>query len=294
MPFTQPYKGFFTKGDLIYGLAPSRRGLMIHLRGTDLILTKSTQVEYIASTVDHYRGETYQKKIDEFNAAYEAETVGYLPQYNQPQILEAQKRRDKRIEVANEFAADLTGFQNQLGLHAKYGRYIPALQGYGMNEEAFASAVDNVASNSAFRAKSKFGMEWTARKNAGLDANSSTAGVHIHFALDDIDMAAVVTKTHRFEDQSHNVLAEDLPKGKSKKNEDKVRTITHSELRWIYRNRGNPLVQRSIQFWLNQVACGPPWENDTETTTLPTNRRVVSWRTAWTLYKPSLTHNSFD
>ncbi|WP_432721010.1 hypothetical protein R0381_002764 [Jeongeupia wiesaeckerbachi] len=291
MPFSQPYKTYFTKGDLIYGLAPSRTGLMIKFFGADLILSKATDVKFVATTVDHYRGETFWQKISEYDQAYAEEIKGYVPQYNQGSIDEAQERRLARKGVALDFSKDLTGFQEQLGGHAKYGRYMTELKKHGMNETAFAGKVSDVISNSAFRAKSKFGMEWTIKKNEGRDVHSIHSAVHIHFVLDSMDMAAVVTKTHRFEDSNQNVLAQDLPRGKSKPGDDRIRTITHSELRWIYRNRNNPLVQQSVQFWKDKDPCCPPWDNDGETVKLPSGKDV-SWKAAWTIYKPSMTHDT--
>jgi hypothetical protein len=48
MPFNQPFNWNFTDGDLIYGLAPSRRSLVIHFGATILNIKGP-------STVDQYR-----------------------------------------------------------------------------------------------------------------------------------------------------------------------------------------------------------------------------------------------
>lgn len=37
------------------------------------------------------------------------------------------------------------------------------------------------------------------------------------------------------------------------------KSITDSELRWIFRNRHNPQVQKHVQFWLNGLPTTPPW-----------------------------------
>ncbi|MBM3114924.1 hypothetical protein [Jeongeupia naejangsanensis] len=290
MPFAPPFREYFTKGDLIYGLAPSRTGLIIKFFGANLILSKDTKVEFVATTVDHYRGETFSQKIMEYDQAYAAETIAYDPKYNQGKIDEAQKRRSDRKAVAFEFIRELGNFRGELAAHPKYGRYLDSLGRFGMNEAVFADKAKEVESNSAWRAKSKFGMEWTIKKNA----DPVHPARNIHFVLDDLDMAAVVTKTHRFEDASHRVLAQDSPAGKANAGEDKLRTITHSELRWIYRNRNNPLVQRSVQFWLDKTPCVPPWENTGLTTKLPVGGTVVTWKDAWVLYEPSLTPDAFS
>jgi hypothetical protein len=162
--------------------------------------------------------------------------------------------------------------------HSRYGRYMIAIRAYSDDEEKFAEQADARKQNAAWRAKSKFGMEWTI----------SNARGHIHFVLDGIDMGAVVTKTHRFVDGNGVVLAQDMPRGKASIPDDKERTITHSELRWIYRNRANPLVQQRVQFWrtaANIQTCIPPWEDQTVMTTLPSGA-AMSWAQAWRIYKP--------
>jgi len=41
---------------------------------------------------------------------------------------------------------------------------------------------------------------------------------------------------------------------------DKEHDITHAEIRWVYRNRGDRRVQAGLQFWRQGAVCGPPWE----------------------------------
>lgn len=62
-----------------------------------------------------------------------------------------------------------------------------------------------------------------------------TVGINLHFLLDGINMHNVVYKTN------------------------KEKSITGAELRWIYRNRNNPRVQKVVQFWINRRPCCPPW-----------------------------------
>jgi hypothetical protein len=170
--------------------------------------------------------------------------------------------------------------------HPRYGRYRQAIRSHGNDEEAFASRVNAISQNAAWRAKSKFGMEWTIQHQRG----------HVHFILDDLDMAAVITKTHTFTDQHGTVLAQDSPRGKAPAGTDKERTITHSELRWIYRNRLNLGVQARVQFWRTVGGivqpCGPPWENTTLTTTMPSGR-VLTWSHAWRAYRPTTERTTF-
>lgn len=243
MPFNTPFKGYFSDGDLIYGLAPSRTKLVIHFGATILTIKGP-------STVDQYRKSS----------------------------MDTLRKTDRKAWKT---------FLRDNEVHPKYGRYRQAIRSFGDDEEKFATDVTSATlQNAAWRAKSKFGMEWTLNNQRG----------HIHFVLDDIDMGAVVTKTHRFADAGGTVLAQDVPRGKAPPGADKERTITHSELRWVYRNRHNPLVQTGVQFWLTQGGtirtCGPPWEDNTNTTTMPSGA-VVTWRNAWGAYRPTTERNAF-
>jgi hypothetical protein len=174
--------------------------------------------------------------------------------------------------------------------HPRYGEYALAIRKYDNDEEKFAEAELRAdLQNAAWRSKSKFGMEWILNGDRG----------HIHFVLDDIDMAAVVTKTHHFADPiSGDVLARDFPRGKAPADADnKERTITHSELRWIYRNRTNPKVSGGVQFWLSGGgginACPPPWDNAQRSTTMPTSGVVKTWQQAWAVYRPTTERSTF-
>jgi hypothetical protein len=246
MPFTPPYIGFYTPGDLIYGLRTTRSKLVIHFGAA--IIAGGSGVQ----TVDQYR-----KSL-----------VLLRPK--------AERTTWRQFMRDNE-------------AHPRYSGYAHLVRRYDNDEEAFSAAEASAAlQNAAWRAKSKFGLEWTLRGNRG----------HIHFVLDDIDMGAVVTKTHNFTDPlTGNVLAQDLPRGKAPDDaRDKERTITHSELRWIYRNRANPLVSGGIQFWLSVhgaiAPCGPPWDNAALNTTLP-SAAVMSWQHAWRIYHPTTERNAF-
>jgi hypothetical protein len=246
MPFNQPFRGYFTAGDLIYGLATTRSKLVIHF-GAAIMAGGGGPV-----TVDQYR-----------------------------KSLVEQRPKAERT-TWNQFLRD-----NEK--HPRYSGYGQAIRKYHNDEEAFAKAELRAdLQNAAWRSKSKFGMEWTLNGNRG----------HIHFVLDDIDMAAVVTKTHNYTDPtSGDVLARDSPRGKAPPNAVKERTITHSELRWIYRNRNNPLVSGGIQFWLSGnggiAVCGAPWDNVTNMTTMPTSGVVKTWQQAWLVYRPTTERNAF-
>jgi hypothetical protein len=198
-----------------------------------------------------------------------------------------QYRTSSMSQLTKQDRRDWRSFLQENETHVKYGRYRRAIRGFDNNEEEFASSgVSSAVQNAAWRAKSKFGMEWTLKNGRG----------HIHFVLDDIDMGAVVTKTHQFVDGNGVVVAQDLPRGKAPPEGEKERTITHSELRWIYRNRQNPLVQGGVQFWRTTGGviqpCGPPWDNHLLTVTMPSGS-VLTWRNAWRAYRPTTEKNAF-
>ncbi|MBE8595662.1 hypothetical protein [Xenorhabdus sp. BG5] len=100
-----------------------------------------------------------------------------------------------------------------------------------------------------FSRKCKGGLSWvtTSNGNTYLLENNN-----IHFILDGIDMKYVVNK------RKYPMARTD---------------ITSHELRWVYRNRNNPNVQRKIQFWLDGKPTSPPWES-------------VEGKSIWKLYTP--------
>jgi hypothetical protein len=81
--------------------------------------------------------------------------------------------------------------------------------------------------------KLKCGLEWMATNGRGSA---------VHFLLDGINMGDVVFK-----------FSADTPGG------ERRRPYTAVELRWIYRNRHDPRVQKCIQFWLKGKPTSPPW-----------------------------------
>lgn len=106
---------------------------------------------------------------------------------------------------------------------------------------------------------------------AGLDYFIRRTENHVHFCLDGIDMLSVPKKNYLNEDVF------DYPIGKSTDKSDvKVRSITGSELRWVFRNRLDHRVQARVQFWQNNIQVVPPWHPP----------HPVAWRRAWAAYIP--------
>ncbi|MFC7395896.1 hypothetical protein ACFQU1_01645 [Chelatococcus sp. GCM10030263] len=89
--------------------------------------------------------------------------------------------------------------------------------------------------NRDIRRKIKAGLDWMC---------NDPCDTCVHFLLDDIDMRQVARKEHD---------ADCVTKF------GKQRSFTGVELRWIYRNRYKPEVQRRIQFWMRGEPTCPPW-----------------------------------
>lgn len=107
------------------------------------------------------------------------------------------------------------------------------------------------------RMKCKGGLNWAC-----------TVGYHVHFILDDIDMNTVIDKNfgtgRTQETKRHWTVTSIFGRGKQHQRlfdwrANKVRSVTGTELRWIYRHRFNPTVASHIQFWLNDKMCHAPW-----------------------------------
>jgi hypothetical protein len=140
--------------------------------------------------------------------------------------------------------ADKISFLSSLERHPKYSSIVsdsdkdvraPALAGLKPG---------NVKNNREWRIKSKASLYW-----ATMDEKR-----HVHFILDGIDMDEVVHKTHT----SGPLHGQDTSVYTSPS--EKTRTITHAELRWIYRNKVFPEVRQHVQFWLDGQCCAPPWQ----------------------------------
>ncbi|MBD1228944.1 hypothetical protein [Xenorhabdus griffiniae] len=105
------------------------------------------------------------------------------------------------------------------------------------------------SADKVFSRKCKGGLSWVTTSNEDTDLLKNN---NIHFILDGIDMRYVVNKIK-------------YPGART--------DITSHELRWVYRNRYNPNVQRKIQFWLDGKPTSPPWES-------------VEGKEIWRLYTP--------
>jgi hypothetical protein len=140
----------------------------------------------------------------------------------------------------------------------------------------FRSSVNADGNNEDVRRKDKGGLMWAAK-----------SGKTVHFVLDGLDIPAVVNKSFKGTAKGANT---DRPATNST---TKNRSITGSELRWIFRNRHIPEVQNCVQFWFYKTQVCPPWVTyyeltvdtnsaDFDMTMLPKDGAAL-----WTAYTPS-------
>ena len=122
--------------------------------------------------------------------------------------------------------------------------------------------------NAYDRKKSKGSLYWAAQN-----------GIHVHFVM--YRLATIESQRMVAEKKSTyggTASTGDVPSGKAVESrfsfqendytdeyKNKSRNVTGSELRWIYRMRGNILIQTYIQFWRSDdgkifTQCVPPWE----------------------------------
>lgn len=177
----------------------------------------------------------------------------------------------KEINNTPELKDELKKFLAAMKDHKKYHRYYDALKSAPKQGVEKSLQLASHEENSILRAKSKFGIEWTLNN-----------GGHVHFILNGLNMSDVTGKTYKT----------DSPKGPSDEHTvQKERSITGSELRWIYRNKGVPLVQKRVQFWLKSSGswsqCLPPWELDCMMDTASEgNAQACTWSSSWRKYIP--------
>lgn len=99
----------------------------------------------------------------------------------------------------------------------------------------------DIANNQLFRRKSKAGLNFCV-----------ASGRFVHFVMGGLNLREVSEK-------SYDGTQGGRPEFKLDAN-DKYRTVTGAELRWIYRHKDHTDVQERIQFWLNNAQVCPPWD----------------------------------
>jgi hypothetical protein len=141
---------------------------------------------------------------------------------------------------------------------------------YALKEHSkYNQALHGPDTNAAVRLKTKGGLYWA----------TLVEGKHVHFILDEIDIMAVVEKNNTTKNKDKPATA----------TEPKNRSVTGSELRWVYRNREHPKVRGFIQFWFDFKPVPPPWiqyarfDFQTQTVVRSTPNEAAG---LWSAYRP--------
>jgi hypothetical protein len=135
--------------------------------------------------------------------------------------------------------------------------FLAAVRGHPKYSSLLTTSDENWTAeryNHDIRRKIKAGLYWMC------DDGGHTC---VHFLLDDINLGQVARKRHD---------ADCVTKF------GKQRSFTGVELRWIYRNRHKPEVQRRIQFWMRGEPTCPPWD--------PQYTHCRNAPVLWTSYAP--------
>lgn len=182
----------------------------------------------------------YASAITEFTEKHRAEGAS-----DKDKIQELATDRFQALDGKGK-VADKVSFFDSLSKHPKYSAVISD-SGKDIRAPALSGMKPGAAKNNReWRIKSKGSLYW-----ATMDAKK-----YVHFILDGIKMKEVVEKSHR-DGPAHG--QDTLPGTDTAM---KTRTITHAELRWLYRNKVFPEVRQHVQFWLNNACCEPPWRTD--------------------------------
>ncbi|WP_353739733.1 RHS repeat-associated core domain-containing protein, partial [Yersinia rochesterensis] len=150
-----------------------------------------------------------------------------------------------------------------------------SFQSFLENHEKYKSALYAKGNNEDVRRKSKGGIEW------GISNNK-----RVHFVLDDLDILSVIKKNYQGKNSDKGLSTD----------KHKNRSITGSELRWVYRNKNNPLVRDNVIFWAAGKEVAAPWSEDLEryafNPTTGEETHLLDKKEEWMNYKPTRTYLS--
>jgi hypothetical protein len=257
--FYKPYKDRVEDNDLVYGLTDIRRIYQSNYEAFSL-LQRSAEL-----TIDNY-------------------VITPL-------------ERSRLLENA---VVDNSAFREVVKKHPKYNSALT-------RPYFIAKTIDNNDANclrknsfigdpTSVARKCKAGIYWvTKRQNDRLFFPRFSKKCSLHFILDEINFREVVLKTsvHDLKCENLDQFFEYTSKYKCDNevtlkplddhpasNKIKNRSVTGSELRWIFRNRNDKNVQKAIQFWYEGKHCCPPWDPGFD---LICKQDVVK---LWKLYEP--------
>ncbi|MDX7989199.1 hypothetical protein FE392_18105 [Xenorhabdus sp. 12] len=223
MPFApeSEYRRQFSPGDLIYGLNDQRN---IYANNTsndyfELARRHRDLGAYPPVVIDNYLTPTDIECMSKFEKEYNSKLK------NNDWLNHDEKKEYKdtlnNMRYRKNYAQGSTYTKYEVDFfdHLKKDRMYEVVL-----QEQSPSEIYNLIMGK----KCKGGLSWVCTGTSEL-----VNRMHIHFILDGIDLKQVIHK------QSNS--------------------ITGKELRWIYRNRNNPLVAKKIQFWILHNPTCPPW-----------------------------------
>lgn len=224
MPFKAPYRNKYNLGDLIYGLKKIRN-IYIDNHASFETLKKNP---HIICLIDEYAVTETKRQKQKIGRALTPE--------NQDEFLQYLQNHSNYSSAYNPESFEVKLKRENLSL-------------------SFTKPLD------------------TVRKcKAGLDWSSQNGKFTVHFLLDGISISDVIFKTSE-QDVIYATVEEylraqtaSIPDAQFNSDYPEYnltgKSITGSELRWIYRNRDKKSVQKTIQFWYTYKACCPPWDPD--------------------------------
>lgn len=254
MPFFRPFKEKFEKGDLLYGLNEMRDKYILQYP--------------VFHAVNHKRD-----FIDSYNITpYEMITTY--------QTVKAKQRRHL-LKTIKSHPKNVIACKTQPYMFTLENRKYP------------------LENTMAIIRKAKAGLLWSAQ------IINTAKAFHIHFILDSICLTEVVFKVSKNDtefdsfrsfftmlakrDHGDSIDLSTLNYDSAYDNSViKHRSITGTELRWIYRNRHDANVQNAVQFWYEGQPCCPPWEKEFDKVS-DSNLSVL-----WKLYRPKSESDSFN
>jgi len=189
---------------------------------------------------------------------YDSYSEGLIYGLNSPRerYIKSNKELKMKVRTIDEFKI--------LKDDPKYSRVdVNDFKTFLIRNDKYKEVVGGSGSNQNIRRKAKGGLEWATSK-----------GVHVHFVLDELDINAVINKNFRRKNG-------DSDPGSIRKN----RSITGSELRWLYRHWSDDKVRKNVTFWVEGTKVPPPWEKDVKLFKLEGEIKYA--HSEWLKYKPS-------
>ena len=163
---------------------------------------------------------------------------------NRVQIIEPQRITDQRIFIQNQLT-DATVDVLALNGHPR-PKYIKPKKSTVPDVERAKGYQNFLKNHPKFNMNrplpegdvmTKAGRAWKRTSKAGLEYQAKQRGGRVHFIIDDLDWDQIATKDAQF-----------------------GRSVTSSEIRWLYRQRNDPQVTRNVIYWKDGKVSQSPWQ----------------------------------